>query len=151
MVLTRFNHPVPEALQHVRSSHAHKPRYGRTAIALLLLVFFVWALPQGARAHHSVSQFDQSKEVVLTGVVASLEWANPHVWIRVNVTGEDGEEVEWGVEASNPLDLSRKGWSKKTFQAGDEVAITIYPARNGKPFGAFVKAEMPDGKTLEGP
>lgn len=129
----------------------HPPRHARVAFALLVLGFSVWAVPQYARAHHSVSQFDSAKEVVLTGTVTVLEWANPHVWIRLNVVDESGDEVEWGVEASNPLDLGRKGWSKKSFQAGDKVSITIHPARNGKPFGSFVKAEKSGGQILEGP
>lgn len=101
-----------------------------------------------AAAHHSVSMFDASQEVVLEGTVSRMEWANPHVWIRVNVVGENGELVEWGVEASNPLDLGRKGWTKNTFRKGDKVTIAIHPARNKRPFGSFIRATLPDGTEL---
>lgn len=144
MVYKRFSQTRPDV-------SARAPRTPRAALVLLLLGLGAAAAPQFAGAHHSVSQFDGTQEVDITGTVAKLEWANPHVWIRVNVVDDAGEEVTWGVEASNPLDLGRKGWSKKTFQPGDNVTITIHPARNGKPYGAFVRAEMPDGNVLEGP
>ncbi len=146
MVFKRARQPGSDAKHGFRIFRA-----SRSACAIVALTLFASALPQLAGAHHSVSQFDSGKEVTIDGTVTALEWANPHVWIRLNVADENGQEVEWGVEASNPLDLGRKGWSKKTFQAGDKVSITIHPARNGKPYGSFVKAEMADGKTLEGP
>lgn len=110
------------------------------------------ALPASSvLAHHSVSQFDSTAEKVLEGTVRKMEWANPHVWIRLNVEDEEGNVVEWSVEASNPLDLGRKGWTKKTFQEGDRVKITVHPAKNDKPYGAFIKATLADGKELTGP
>jgi hypothetical protein len=112
------------------------------------LVLFAAFLSGSALAHHSVSQFDSSKELVLEGTISVMEWANPHVWIRILVLDDDGNEVEWGVEASNPLNLSRKGWSKKTFKTGDKAIITIHPARNEKPFGRFVRATLSEGESL---
>ena len=114
-----------------------------------LLLGFLGISAGPVLAHHSVSMFDSSKEVVLEGTITRMEWANPHVWIRLNVADENGEMVEWGVEASNPLDLGRKGWTKNTFRQGDEVTITIYPARNGRPFGSFVRATLADGTVLD--
>jgi hypothetical protein len=92
--------------------------------------------------------FDAAKEVVLEGTVTTMEWANPHVWIRLNVVDEKGEVLEWGVEASNPLDLGRKGWTKNTFRKGEKVTIVIHPARNKRPFGSFIRATLADGTTL---
>lgn len=125
-------------------------RLGAGPRQLLLAVVLLGGamLVSPVRAHHSVSMFDSSREVVLEGTVTKLEWTNPHVWIRLNVADEHGELVEWGVEASNPLDLGRKGWSKTSFKPGDEVKITIHPARNDKSFGAFVRATLPDGTML---
>jgi hypothetical protein len=73
------------------------------------------------------------------------------VWIRLNVADAEGNVVEWGIEASNPLDLGRKGWSRTTFKPDDNVTITIHPAKNGRSFGSFIRAIMPDGSLLGDP
>ena len=40
--------------------------------------------------HHSMSMFDNSKEVLIKGAVARLEWKNPHIYLIVETVGEDG-------------------------------------------------------------
>ena len=47
-------------------------------------------------AHHSHAMFDGSKEIEITGVITSLRYANPHVYMQVRATHRDGM----------PLDLS---------------------------------------------
>jgi hypothetical protein len=121
----------------------------RASYALILLAaakIALFALP--ASAHHSYAPFDSTQEVVLEGTVLRMEWTNPHVWIRLNVTDAGGNTVEWSIEASNPLDLGRKGWTRNTFKPGDKVSITVNPARNKKSYGGFVRATMPDGTQL---
>ncbi|MEX2124810.1 MAG: DUF6152 family protein [Woeseia sp.] len=101
-----------------------------------------------ASGHHSFAKFDSTREVVLEGTVREMEWTNPHVWIRLEVPDDEGNVVAWGIEASNPLDLGRKGWTRNTFKSGDKVTITVNPAKNNKPYGGFVKATLPDGSVL---
>lgn len=134
----------------VRAVH---DRSGRRMMRVLVAgaAGFIVSLPGTAPAHHSVAMFDATTEVVLKGTVTTMEWANPHVWIRLNVADEAGNVVEWGVEASNPLDLGRKGWTKNTFKKGDEVTITIHPAKSDRPFGSFIRATLPDGSVLGEP
>lgn len=126
----------------------HLRRRSSATVNLVAGIGGILLLAGTAAAHHSVSMFDASNEVVLQGTVTAMEWANPHVWIRLNVVDENGEAVQWGVEASNPLDLGRKGWTKNTFRKGDEVTIVIHPARNKRPFGSFIRATLPDGTEL---
>ncbi len=78
----------------------------------------------------------------------AMEWTNPHVWIRLEVVDDEGNTVKWGVETSNPLDLGRRGWNRNTFSPGDKVTITVNPARNGSPNGAFVTAILADGSVV---
>ena len=45
----------------------------------------------GASAHHSAAGIDQTKTVTVVGVVKEFKWANPHSWIDVDVTDEQGQ------------------------------------------------------------
>jgi transcription termination factor Rho len=40
------------------------------------------------------------------------------------------------------------GWRKNSLKPGDEVTVTVRPAKSGKPVGAIVRVEFADGKTL---
>ena len=58
--------------------------------------------------------------------------------------------MHWLVEASNPPDQTREGWTKKTFKPGDDVdAIGV--ARNGQPVGRFGDRIVINGKVFKEP
>ena len=44
-----------------------------------------------ALGHHSMSMFDTSKEILIKGTVARLDWKNPHIYLIVETVGEDGK------------------------------------------------------------
>jgi hypothetical protein len=116
---------------------------------LLPCVLFAGAtLP--AMAHHSFSMFDAQKEVVLKGSIKEFQWSNPHTWIQLNVTDASGKVVEWSIEGGSPNLVGRQGWKRNTFKPGDAVQVTVHPLRDGQPGGSFVRATLPDGRTLGG-
>jgi hypothetical protein len=94
-----------------------------------------------ALGHHSFGMFDPEASVTIEGAVRRFDWSNPHVLIWIDVEREGGEPVTWGVETTSPGNLQRAGWTKRSFNPGDEVSITISPLRNGQPGGAFKSAE----------
>ncbi len=63
--------------------------------ALTLAGIAVSFLTLLAIAHHSFAMFDASQDVTLTGTVTDFEWINPHTWLHVEVTGEDGNRWIW--------------------------------------------------------
>lgn len=99
-------------------------------------------------AHHSFSMFDETKEVVLKGAVKEFQWSNPHTWIQLNVTDASGNVVEWSIEGGSPNLVARQGWKRNTFKPGDQVEVTVHPLRDGQPGGSFMRAVLPDGRTL---
>lgn len=101
-----------------------------------------------AFAHHSFAMFDNAKEQTLEGTVKDFQWTNPHIWIQVLVTGEDGKTVEWSIEGNSPSTLSRQGWSKRSLKAGDAVTVVMHPLRDGTPGGSVVKVIGPDGQQI---
>src|SRR6187551_3207472 len=96
----------------------------RIALAFLVAVAAFASYGNGAAAHHSfAAEFDFQKPVTLKGIVVQWEMINPHGWITMDVTGEDGKAARWMVETSNPNGLMRLGWTKRSLTPGDEITI----------------------------
>jgi hypothetical protein len=94
---------------------------------LLLAVTAIAVLP----AHHSTAMFDMAHPITLTGTVAVFDWANPHSYIRIDVTIDGGTVERWDVETHAISLLSRKGWTRTSFKAGDVVTVTGGRLRDG--------------------
>lgn len=85
-----------------------------------------------ATAHHSfAAEFDREKPVQLEGIVTKVEWTNPHVWIYLNVKGEDGKVTNWGAEMGPPHGLQRRGWRRTTLKIGEQIKVDGWMAKNG--------------------
>jgi hypothetical protein len=108
-------------------------------------------LGRPAPAHHSFAMFDSKNQIAIEGVVKEFAWKNPHamLWIVVAAKGGKPEQL-WSVEMTSPGNLTRAGWTKRSFNPGDKVKLDIRPLLSGETGGAFVKATFSDtGKTLE--
>lgn len=100
-------------------------------------------------AHHGAATFDTTAEITISGTVTEWVWSNPHSVLKVDVKAADGTVTNWGVATSNVADLSKRGWSRRTFSAGDMVTVTIQPAKSGAPVGMIRTVVLPDGKKLQ--
>jgi hypothetical protein len=101
--------------------------------------------------------------------VKEFQWTNPHVvlWVEIDPSAERPQEDSgvgggkppaprvpetvgkpagkpelWSVELTSPGNLTRVGWSKRSFSAGDRIDLEIHPLRDGKHGGAFRKATV---------
>jgi hypothetical protein len=109
----------------------------------------VLALGAGsALAHHSAAMFDDAIEMELTGVVTDFDYLNPHSWLYVEVTDEDGSVTAWGFELDDPSRLRRQGVTPTYWQPGDMVTVITNPLRDGRPAGHLVGAIKADGATF---
>ena len=105
-----------------------------------------------AWAHHSYAMFDGSKTLTVSGTVAKLEWANPHVYVWVyvkNPSASSGYDL-YAFENGSPGVLSRLGWSKSTFTTGERITVEYWPLKDGRSGGHFVKATHADGRVAAG-
>ena len=100
-------------------------------------------------AHHGTAVFDTSKTLTMKGRVAEWDWSNPHCLLHFDVKNESGEVVRWIAETQNPGNMVYLGWAKASFKPGDEVTVTLLPAKNGRPFGRIKQVVLPNGKTLD--
>ena len=99
-------------------------------------------------AHHSGAGFNSNEVLEITGAVKEFQFTNPHTWIQVIVTDEQGNETEWSVEWGSPNRLAREGVRPSTFPPGAEVTMQINPMVNGAPAGGFIAARFADGTTV---
>jgi len=86
-------------------------------------------LPGAALAHHGIANFDHNKDVAIAGVVTEVAFVNPHSWIYLDVTAEDGTVTPWRCEMRAATVLRRSGWSKEMFAPGTSIEITGSPDR----------------------
>ena len=112
-------------------------------LAAALGLVTLTALP--ARAHHSWARYDGENVIELTGTITAIEWASPHVVVRLNVDEGDGEATAWTMEMDPPTLLNRYGLRHDTLSAGMAVKLTGVPARSGAPMMRAVTIEVDDG------
>jgi hypothetical protein len=116
-----------------------------TAIAATLA-----ALGAGAAvAHHSFSaEFDPDRPVKLAGKVTEVKFSNPHAWIYIDVTGEDGNTVNWALEMGGANGLIRRGWRREDLPVGTVLLVEGWQARNETPTANIATVTFEDGRTL---
>ncbi len=97
------------------------------------MVLFAASLSAASlQAHHSlVGEFDTSVEFELRGAITAVEWTNPHIWLYMDVDGENGQTVKWECEMGSPNQLIRQGWKKEDLPTGTVIRAQANPARDG--------------------
>lgn len=112
-----------------------------------LAVFLLAAA--SASAHHAFSaEFDAKKPVKMTGVVTKVEFINPHSWIHIDVTGEDGKVTAWMIEGGSPNTLFRRGINKDSLPKGTVVVVDGYQAKDGSNRANGRDVTLQDGRKL---
>jgi hypothetical protein len=87
-------------------------------------------LSASADAHHGMTaKFDPERTETLRGTVSRVDWAFPHVHVFMLV--EDGDEtLPWYVELESPQLLELNGWAEDTLQAGQQITVEGFRARD---------------------
>lgn len=116
-------------------------------VALAVTAALASSVP--ALAHHSFAMFDQGKEVELKdATVVDWQWTSPHAWLFLMVPGGQSEPDKYSVEAANPGQLRREGFSKGSMSPGDKVTVYIAPLKSGEKGGALKAVVLADGTML---
>ena len=104
----------------------------KTTLAVAGSIALIVVATAPIAAHHSfAAEFDAKQPVLFKGTVTRMEWINPHVWIHMNVTQPNGKTEAWMVEGGAPTVLFRRGFSKTSLQAGTQIVVDGYRAKDG--------------------
>jgi hypothetical protein len=115
-------------------------------VVAALFALMAWPI----MAHHSGTMFDKDNPQTYTGVVKEFQYTNPHSWLIVDITNEDGSVTTWGFEAEGPSRIRQSGIRKGDFPPGAEIEITGYPMKDGRPAAAWTHAiRKSDGKEFD--
>ena len=112
-----------------------------TALALLIGPVF---------AHHASAPFYNPEDrVEFEGTVTRWVFRNPHAFLFLDVTGDNGEITEWQVELGAPVSIRRVGWSPDTLEIGQRVKVTGQRSRAEGSHGVCcVRMTKPDGSPV---
>jgi hypothetical protein len=121
-------------------------RLGTWTLGLLAACSAAWA-------HHGNVAYDENHPITINGTVTEFVWSNPHCQIYLDVKDAKGKVVKWSVESQSPGILRRNGWTRTILKEGDEITMTLVPARNGATVGfsgeSTGKVVLPDGRVLK--
>jgi Family of unknown function (DUF6152) len=118
----------------------------KVAASAVLLI----ALELPVAAHHSfAAEFDSTKKVTLEGKVVQMEWVNPHSWLQIDVTKEDGTVEHWRIEGGSPSVLLRLGWNRNSLPPGTRIKVVGFQAKDGSFRASSRDIEFPDGRKMD--
>jgi hypothetical protein len=118
----------------------YSSRVARLALAALLLA------GGAVQAHHSFAMFDHDHQIKITGTVTQFQWTNPHVYIDMDVTNDQGQSKHYTIECANPGILDRIGWKFNMIKEGDRITTIIAPLRTGEAGGLLKQVTLADGR-----
>ena len=103
----------------------------RTKILSGVVLIGVVASAVPVVAHHAFgAEFDPNRPVILRGPVVRVEWVNPHTWIHMEVTNDDGTKEVWMVEGGTPNTLLRRGLNRDTIPVGVVIVVDGYQSKD---------------------
>ena len=89
----------------------------------------IFSLP--ALAHHSHNAYEVTQWSDLEGTVSEVHLMNPHSWIYLDVTEENGETTTWALEAASPNSIMENGVKSEDVRPGDHIKVRIHLLRDG--------------------
>jgi hypothetical protein len=114
---------------------------------------FLFASAIPLLAHHSFAMFDMGKHIVYEGTVVEYRWENPHGHLILKIDSPSNPDLKgtWDIELQATNIMSRQGWNRLTYKAGDQAKVVAHPFRDSAIKGASIfYAIMPDGRRLYG-
>jgi len=77
-------------------------------------------------AHHSLANFDTTTPIRLKGTIVRFHEINPHSFLYIEVTGEDGQVRRWAVEGPPIRQIGRMGFATDALKPGTVIEVCGY-------------------------
>jgi hypothetical protein len=95
-------------------------------------------------AHHSFAMYDQTKMLVLTGVVYQFVAQANHAELHIYLIGADGKLEKnpdgkphaYGIEMAGAAAVAEQGVTAETMKPGTIISVKVNPLREGSDFGS---------------
>src|SRR5580692_3991021 len=131
--------PVKDGLILTRARGAVAAVSVRLAVGLAVGLVGLPAL-----AHHSFAMYDQTKLLVLTGVVYQFVAQANHAELHMYLIGPDGKlekDAEgklhaYGIEMAGAAVVAEQGITEDTMKKGTIISVKVNPLREGTDFGS---------------
>jgi hypothetical protein len=118
------------------------------SLALASLFVGLFAISSPVFAHHAWHGYDMSNLTTVTGTVTQFDWANPHVWISLEVKDDKSNVDKWSAGGPSPSRMANTGWDKDTLKPGDQITAVGHRISDGTYFLRLVKVVKSDGREL---
>jgi len=100
-------------------------------------------------AHHSfAAEYDANKPVTLKGVIAKVEWTNPHIRFYMDVKNPVGTTERWEISGPSVNALARNGGKRDSLKIGETVTVDGFLARSVKNLANMKTVKSANGKIL---
>ena len=125
-----------------------RKRFEKAATIAAIAAVGSLAIVTPAMSHHSFAMYDQTKTVVLTGVLTRFVSQANHAELHFvpigpdgkPMRGPDGKPVQWGVEMAGSAAIAQQGITVQAFPAGTIFSVKLNPLRDGSNFGSRIGA-----------
>lgn len=122
--------------------------YGPSFASGLLMVLATMALP--AFGHHSFAIYDFSQEIPFEGVVATLNFKNPHIAMTLTRTLDNGDtETITFIEGAPANMLVRRGLRPNMIVPGTRITATGSPLREDPGVYFLRRVRLEDGREFQ--
>jgi uncharacterized protein DUF6152 len=116
------------------------------SLTFLSLVTGLLLMPAAAQAHHGWVDFDEKADVTVSGTVTAFYFVNPHCVVEFDVKDDSGHMIKWQGEFASKGELSRKGWTAASLEAGEKLTLIGHPAKDGTRAIHVTKIRMANGE-----
>jgi hypothetical protein len=117
-----------------------------TLFTVLSFVAGLLLVPGSAEAHHGWVDFEEKSDVTVSGTVTAFYFVNPHCVLEFDVKDDNGHVQKWQGEFASKGELSRKGWTAASLEAGEKLTLTGHPAKDGTRAIHVTKIRMSNGE-----
>ncbi len=116
------------------TSHSLLSAWTLTARLVVIALLAAGATEIELNGHHAFgAEFDPNRPVLLRGPVVKVEWVNPHTWIHMEVTNDNGSKEVWMVEGGTPNTLLRSGLKRDSIKPGTIIIVDGYQSKDRLP------------------